>query len=166
MPVIIQSSEMFSYWYSVVAIVLLSGIFTISTDAIAIYPDCKTLGKYALRPKIREFILVKVITAEPIVNQPVSITPGYDCILEGIARIELDRTQRSNICTGAGQLITEKFEDAKLPGYKRKDFIAKAVKSFHGSIGKMGVTGQFGCNFAADETKYKIACVFQERPRQ
>ncbi|KAL6744467.1 hypothetical protein Aduo_017396 [Ancylostoma duodenale] len=153
---------MSSQWYSVFAITLLSGIFTVSTDAFAIYPDCKTLGKYALRPKIRETILVKVITAEPINNQPISITPGYDCILEGIARIELDRTQRSNLCTGAGQLITEKFEDANLPGYKAKDFIAKAVKSFYGSIAKMGVTGHFGCNFVEDETKYKIACVFQE----
>ncbi|EPB75742.1 hypothetical protein ANCCEY_05170 [Ancylostoma ceylanicum] len=87
--------------------------------------------------------------------------PGYDCILEGIARIELDRSTPSNLCTGVGKVITEKFEDAKIPGYKPKDFIAKAVKSFYDSIGKMGVTGQFGCNYAADETKYRIACVFQ-----
>ncbi|EYC13871.1 hypothetical protein Y032_0042g574 [Ancylostoma ceylanicum] len=157
---------MSSHSYSVVAIVLLLGIFTTSTDALAILPDCKALGKYAVRANIRELIFVNVITAEPIQNQPVSIMPGYDCILEGIARIELDRSTPSNLCTGVGKVITEKFEDAKIPGYKPKDFIAKAVKSFYDSIGKMGVTGQFGCNYAADETKYRIACVFQGRLRQ
>ncbi|EYC13861.1 hypothetical protein Y032_0042g572 [Ancylostoma ceylanicum] len=186
---------MFYSLLSVAAIVLLLGVFPTNTDALQAFPYCKELGKYRTRDNIKKLLIGEVSTAEPLRGHLISVTIIYDCVLEGLAVLEMKRRGPANVCTDAGAFFTEKFEEqcapcvtskgghgtplsrlssahmllkiwarksAKRAGYKPKQFIEKAVKSFYPTIGKLGVMGKYGCSYATDETKYKLACVFMK----
>ncbi|KAL6744469.1 hypothetical protein Aduo_017398 [Ancylostoma duodenale] len=150
---------MFSSLFTAATLVLLLGVLPTDTDALQMFPYCKELGRYKMRENIKKIVIGEVSTAEPLRGHLISVTIIYDCVLEGLAVLEMKRRGPPNVCTDAGQFFTKTFEDQKRAGYKPKQFIEKAVKSFYPTIGKV-VMGKYGCSYATDETKYKLVCVF------
>ncbi|RCN49859.1 hypothetical protein ANCCAN_04104 [Ancylostoma caninum] len=151
---------MFPSFFAAALLAILLGFYPMSIDAMQMFPFCKELGRYKMRDNIKKIVIGQVSTAEPLRGHLISTTIIYDCVLEGLAVLEMKRRGPANACTSAGQFFTEKFEDTKRAGYKPKQFIEQAVKSFYPTIGKLGVMGKYGCSYATDEIKYKLVCVF------
>ncbi|KAL6742416.1 hypothetical protein Aduo_015567 [Ancylostoma duodenale] len=116
-------------------------------------PDCSQLGASALPKNIRERLSTEVVVAAGNMK--------YDCSLEGFASIFLSNRSLYQVYTANLNIIQSEFEDVKTNGYKVRDFIRKAVKSWNDLFFEIkGDRSSFGCNYKLDGNKYKVVCLY------
>ncbi|VDM82326.1 unnamed protein product [Strongylus vulgaris] len=116
-------------------------------------PKCKDLGKYTLKPRLRETLAIHVL------QHPNTLLLGYDCDLEVLAYLFIDSPSPYD--------IYKHYFGNPIKGFCRNrtsdilTFARAAVDSWKEILqNKIHKKKLFGCNYKKYSRTQKTACVF------